>query len=254
MAGKLVIVMVGLPGRGKTYIARKIARYLRWIAYRTRAFSLAKYRLDQMGSKTAEFFDPPSSSNYQTRNSLIMEALEDTCRYLARGGEIAIIDGTNTTKDRRQLIHDRIGRENGYQILWIESIYKESNSNRTRHVHNTPTVVVTPTTPGATSVASDNNASSGSATTTTDTATTDDAAAATTSGRHYSLHANNTSSENELISELISEATLKDLQQNSPDFVDKEDYMKRLALYKLHYETLEPSEGSYVKVGESIAV
>jgi hypothetical protein len=33
---KLIIVMVGLPGRGKTYIARKIARYLRWISYRTR--------------------------------------------------------------------------------------------------------------------------------------------------------------------------------------------------------------------------
>ncbi len=42
--GKLVVVMVGMPGRGKTYIARKIARYLRWISYRTRAFSLAKYR------------------------------------------------------------------------------------------------------------------------------------------------------------------------------------------------------------------
>jgi hypothetical protein len=34
--GKLLIVMIGLPGRGKTYIARKVARYLRWISYRTR--------------------------------------------------------------------------------------------------------------------------------------------------------------------------------------------------------------------------
>ncbi len=42
--GKLLVVMVGLPGRGKTYIARKVSRYLRWISYRTRVFSLAKYR------------------------------------------------------------------------------------------------------------------------------------------------------------------------------------------------------------------
>jgi signal recognition particle GTPase len=42
--GKLLVVTVGLPGRGKTYIARKVSRYLRWISYRTRVFSLAKYR------------------------------------------------------------------------------------------------------------------------------------------------------------------------------------------------------------------
>lgn len=41
--GKLLVAMVGLPGRGKTYISRKVARYLRWINYRTRAFSLARY-------------------------------------------------------------------------------------------------------------------------------------------------------------------------------------------------------------------
>jgi 6-phosphofructo-2-kinase/fructose-2,6-biphosphatase 2 len=52
----------------------------------------------------------------------MMEALEDALRYLERGGEIAILDGTNTTFDRRQMIRDRVAKENGYDILWIESI------------------------------------------------------------------------------------------------------------------------------------
>jgi len=86
------------------------------------AFSIAKYRLDKLGSKSADFFDPSSSFNYQQRNSLLASALEDSIRYLNRGGEIAIIDGTNTTKDRRQMIRDRVALEDGYDILWIESI------------------------------------------------------------------------------------------------------------------------------------
>ena len=47
--GKLIIVMVGLPNRGKTYICRKVARYLKWINYKSRVFSVAKYRLDKLG-------------------------------------------------------------------------------------------------------------------------------------------------------------------------------------------------------------
>lgn len=78
--GKLIVVMVGLPGRGKTYIARKIARYLRWISYRTRAFSLAKYRLDKLGSKTADFFDLSVSSYAAQRQSVLVDALEDALR------------------------------------------------------------------------------------------------------------------------------------------------------------------------------
>lgn len=79
-------------------------------------------RLDRYGSKTAEFFDSSIESNYQQRVNLMLDALEDALRYLERGGEIAILDGTNTTADRRQMIRDRVAKENGYDILWIESI------------------------------------------------------------------------------------------------------------------------------------
>lgn len=54
----MCLLQVGLPGRGKTYIARKVARYLRWINYRTRAYSLARYRIERCGARqSAEFFD-----------------------------------------------------------------------------------------------------------------------------------------------------------------------------------------------------
>ena len=33
---KLCIVTVGLPARGKTYVAMKLARYLRWIGINTK--------------------------------------------------------------------------------------------------------------------------------------------------------------------------------------------------------------------------
>lgn len=49
-------------------------------------------------------------------------ALEDVMRYLNHGGEIAILDGTNTTQDRRDIIRTRAAKENGFDILWIESI------------------------------------------------------------------------------------------------------------------------------------
>jgi hypothetical protein len=71
--GKLIIAMVGLPGSGKTFMSRKISRFLRWVSYRTRVYSLAKYRLEKFGAMNADFFDPENEKNSQTRvrNSLI---------------------------------------------------------------------------------------------------------------------------------------------------------------------------------------
>jgi len=121
--GKLVVCMVGLPGRGKTYISRKVARYLRWINYRTRAYSLARYRIDLCGGKqTADFYDNTNEENVTLRLDLMNKAIHDMLLYLNRGGECAILDGTNFTRERRAIIQERVSQEDGYEILWIETI------------------------------------------------------------------------------------------------------------------------------------
>ena len=42
VTAKDIIVMVGLPARGKTYIAKKLSRYLNWIGIKARTFNLGK--------------------------------------------------------------------------------------------------------------------------------------------------------------------------------------------------------------------
>uniref|UniRef100_A0A4W5LSF6 6-phosphofructo-2-kinase/fructose-2,6-biphosphatase 1 n=1 Tax=Hucho hucho TaxID=62062 RepID=A0A4W5LSF6_9TELE len=45
-----LIVMVGLPARGKTYISKKLTRYLNWIGVPTKVFNLGQYRREAVQS------------------------------------------------------------------------------------------------------------------------------------------------------------------------------------------------------------
>ncbi|CAM9424380.1 unnamed protein product [Pylaiella littoralis] len=124
--GKLLVVMVGLPATGKTFISRKVARYLRWINYRTRAFSLARYRNARCGAGLkAEFYNTEDDEHVAARLEILSAAVEDMIAYLLRAGEVAILDGTNFTKRRRQLIRDRAAQEDGFEVLWIESVCED---------------------------------------------------------------------------------------------------------------------------------
>ena len=41
---KLVIILVGLPARGKSYISKKISRYFNWVGYTSKIFNVGNYR------------------------------------------------------------------------------------------------------------------------------------------------------------------------------------------------------------------
>jgi broad specificity phosphatase PhoE/predicted kinase len=119
---KIVLVMVGLPARGKSFLARKVARYLRWLGHETRVFNVGSYRRERIGQqKPAWFFDPKNAEGSQARQGVAMDALEDTLRWLRGEGDVAVYDATNSTRARRELIVQRC-EQAGVPVLFIESI------------------------------------------------------------------------------------------------------------------------------------
>lgn len=117
-----VLVMVGLPARGKTYIAQKIARYLSWLGYSARVFNVGNYRRERLGpQQPASFFDPDNPQGVEARRAMATAALDDCLAWLDRGGQIAIYDATNATRERRTLLRRHLAKR-GLEPVFIESI------------------------------------------------------------------------------------------------------------------------------------
>ncbi len=122
---KLALVMVGLPARGKTYTARKIARYLAWLGYRSRVFNVGNYRRAQVGAQQpASFFDPENPDALTARKDAARAALDDLLGWLEEGGDVAIYDATNSTVRRRRWVHDRL-RSAGVETVFVEFICED---------------------------------------------------------------------------------------------------------------------------------
>lgn len=118
----LVLALVGLPARGKSYTGGKIDRYLKWLGYRTRVFNVGEYRRERVGAKQPhEFFDPDNPAGLAARRELALEALADMVEWFREGGQVAIYDATNSTRARRELLRlccERIG----IRMLYIEIV------------------------------------------------------------------------------------------------------------------------------------
>ncbi len=121
-APPLALVMVGLPARGKTYISRKISRYLSWLGYQTRVFNVGNYRRARLGAAQVHaFFDPANPTGSEARRQLAMAALRDMLKWLKSGGQVGIYDATNTTRERRRVVLEECAKA-GVQVVFIESI------------------------------------------------------------------------------------------------------------------------------------
>ena len=124
---KVVLVMVGLPARGKSFLAQKLCRYLRWLGRDARVFNVGNYRRERVGQhKPASFFDPSNSEGTAARQRVALEALDDALGWLEEGGDVAIYDATNSTRQRRAVIAEACRRASR-QVLFVESICFDSS-------------------------------------------------------------------------------------------------------------------------------
>ena len=109
-SNRLLISMVGLPARGKTHISRKLTRYLTWLGYNAKTFNIGDKRRKTLGvqdTAKSDFFSNTNMEACRQREQLAVDTLTDVVKFLnSSPGNIAIFDGTNTTKSRRKKIKE----------------------------------------------------------------------------------------------------------------------------------------------------
>ncbi|PUU73648.1 6-phosphofructo-2-kinase-domain-containing protein [Tuber borchii] len=124
-SGKIAIVTVGLPARGKTHVSVALSRYLRWLGVKTHAFHLGDYRREHMGPGNDVphdyFFVNASPSSVKLRQTILQKCRFDLYHFLDREmGQVAIYDAVNPTAEgRKQLSKEFLKHE--IQTIFIES-------------------------------------------------------------------------------------------------------------------------------------
>ncbi len=119
--GKLFIVMVGLPARGKSTIAAKLRENLVKDAIKTRIFNNGDLRRRLTGEETSspEFYHPQNREGVALRERIALLNIQWAKNYLGKDGQVAILDATNVSLKRRKKIITQLDE---HSILFIECI------------------------------------------------------------------------------------------------------------------------------------
>jgi len=118
--------MVGLPGCGKTFVSKRICRYISFFHHiPSQIFNVGDYRRELCGSQLpASFFDPNNADGLEKRHKACEAATADLVTYMKQDGvRLAIYDATNNLQENRAKILRRLKEENiGAKILFLEAI------------------------------------------------------------------------------------------------------------------------------------
>ena len=118
---KQIIIMVGLPARGKSFISNKLLKYLNWSNIKTKIFNVGNYRRIKYKFYDSTFFDNNIKENKNIRNELATELYTELLEWIQEDNNIvAIFDATNTSIERRKLLYEKTPKN--INLLYVETI------------------------------------------------------------------------------------------------------------------------------------
>jgi broad specificity phosphatase PhoE/predicted kinase len=131
---KLYIVMTGLPARGKSTIAARIKESFLASDIATEIFNNGdlRRRLIDRNTAGADFYDPNNTQGTALREHIAVTNIKNAAHFIAQGGDVAILDATNVSRKRRELILSML---TDHPVLFIETVNSdpeilEANINR----------------------------------------------------------------------------------------------------------------------------
>ncbi|MFO8088393.1 MAG: 6-phosphofructo-2-kinase/fructose-2,6-bisphosphatase [Desulfatiglandaceae bacterium] len=121
---KLYIALVGLPARGKSTIANRLRDNLRKDNIRVRIFNNGdlRRRLTDRSSSDPEFYAPSNTKGSSLREHIAMINIGRAKDYLAREGQVAVLDATHASKKRRNKLSSLL---DDHPVLFIECINED---------------------------------------------------------------------------------------------------------------------------------
>ncbi|KAF8648235.1 hypothetical protein AX16_006317 [Volvariella volvacea WC 439] len=124
-AGKILVVTVGLPARGKTHISRALERYLRWMGVKTQVVSLGDYRRKTLGGAQklpSDYFTlgAKSEETQELRKQISAGCEKLVWDFFEAGGQVVIYDANNGRKANRQALAEKFHKA-GIHVIMLES-------------------------------------------------------------------------------------------------------------------------------------
>ena len=135
-SGQLILVLVGLPARGKSMLGYKLSRFLSWRGYKTKHFRVGQKRRDAWdpdGSRSpqpsASLFDSSKAYASMTRETISLNAFDELLTWIeTENGQVAVFDACNATIARRMKLVEKVNALNAKGsgcsagIVFIESV------------------------------------------------------------------------------------------------------------------------------------